>query len=317
MKLSGSRFAFISDLHGKNPIHFLKKLKSHPVDLVVLGGDIPDCTQRNLESICKKFLTLNIPIIIYPGSHENSDTYKKALSNVKNRLLIDALKIKNRHIQFGEMDLIIIPGSDTVASGTKAFNGGNHWLFEKREPSRLKKANQRIKEIKFAKKVNPVYVEDTKKLMSTRRSKPSSRILLTHIPFSCKTTKGLDVAHFGVAKKDFRIEKKDLKEVHEEHQSVNKGAVFTLKSATKLKKKGYPIILRKRNVGSEYISKFLKQYKITKFICGHIHEAGKRAISKSEKPIKQKVFYKESYINSGQGLTRITCKNEKISYEFL
>lgn len=316
MKLQGSRFAYISDLHGKDPKKYIRTLYKHPVDLIVLGGDIPDYTQKNFISLCKKFLRLNIPIIIFPGSHENCFMYKKALSKIKNKLLIDATKIKNRRIQFGDVDLIIIPGSDSVSSGSKPYNGGTYYLFDKKDAAQLRRAKKKLRDIQFAQTVSPMYLQDIRALMKHPRSTPSRRILLTHIPFRCKTKRGIDVAHFAIAQKDFTLSKKDSTMRSHKNLHVVKGNIFPLKQAKILKKRGYPLKLQKKNVGSLLISKFMKRYSITKFICGHIHEAGKRAISKTEKKIKPQIYYKNAFINSGEGLTIITCKKERISYEF-
>lgn len=201
--IEGKRFAFISDLHGKDPTPHIKKIKKQAIDLVVLGGDIPDSTQKSLTSICKKFLTLNIPVVIFPGSHENGEVYKKALSKIKDENLIDATKVNNRRIFFGDMDLIIIPGSDVVGRGSKNYNGGSFWLREKKTPKIVKESNKKIKEIKFARKATLVFIEDTIKLMSKKRTKPASRILLTHIPPKCKSKKGIDIAH--LKKKKFLL----------------------------------------------------------------------------------------------------------------
>ena len=71
----------------------------------------------------------------------------------------------------------------------------------------------------------------------------------------------------------------------------------TIKPKIKYK---YPIRIAKENVGNKDILKLIKQKKIKKLICGHIHEAGNKACSLKGKLIKQNIFSEELFLNSGE-----------------
>ena len=141
-----SHIGVLSDTHGdiklvRKAVDFLKK---HPVDLLVLPGDIGFFTIKSYQLIINACRRLKIPLIPFPGSHENSFTWKKSLAPYKkDKNIIDGFK--NRLIRFGDYNLVMVPGSQVVSSGTKSYNGGNIWLTsDKITPARLRQANKKI-----------------------------------------------------------------------------------------------------------------------------------------------------------------------------
>jgi len=329
-----NKIAFISDLH--NNKEFLKKIlpwiKNKDVDAIILGGDIPGHTTSSFLSILKQFLKLNKPIIIFPGSHENQSIYKETLAKIKpfdkKKLLIDG--VRNRLIDYKGWEFIIIPGSKVVSSGPGKWFGGSYWLFENKITSSMKRrAEKKLREIGFSKKESLVSIYDTVKAIEKKsKVSGSKKILFSHEPLKNKTSNGLDLAVFGKIIKNFKIDKKhfssrEIKKLFEKFldRTFEKDQVLTLEKTNALQKYSYPVKITKKHVGDEAINKFLKKQKITKMVCGHIHECSFRAIDFSEKKIKPNIFHKEALINSGlNNVTIISFENKsyknKVSFEF-
>jgi len=320
------------DLHGN--LYAARKIalefKQENVDCIVLPGDIPDFTKQNLRLMIRAFLKVKVPVIIFGGSHENSQTYNAVLKEFKeDKLVIDAMHKTNQRIKLGEYELLMIPGSGSISSGSKAYNGGNMWLIEEHKTKKLiKELNEKIKMIRFAKIAAPVFMEDIEKNFSKKTVTGSGCIVFTHNPPLCTTKKGIDLARFGKPTKEFFIQPKHLKlKLFKElgfrtERIYGLGNVTSLVHAQTLKKYGYPIKVLTKNVGSEKITTLLKKERITKLVCGHIHEAGAKAIDKHEKIVRQKTPSKELFINSGEGVkgksTILTLhKKGKVSHRFL
>lgn len=311
------RIAVLSDTHGdikavKKVVDYLKK---HPVDLLVLPGDIGFFTIRSYERIFRLCLKLKIPFIPFPGSHENSFTWKKAIKKVNNKLLIDGYK--NNFIKFADYNLIIFPGSEAVSSGTIPYNGGNIWMIDKKlNPSDKRKRSRRLRELKYAKKSEEVSIFEIEKELKKKKISGKKTIMFSHDPLRCKTKKGIDNAHFGVVTKEFNLRKRDgrlkvFKDLKEDKGNFHLGGILALEAAKVFRKYKYPIKLMKKNVGSVALRKIANKYKITKSVSGHIHEAGKRAINKKENKVKQNTFSKEMFLNSGPNILTILTLNKK------
>ncbi len=314
--------AYIADFHGdknasKKAITYLKE---HPVHLVVLGGDIPDFSPNTLTTQLRLFLKLNVPIIVFPGSHENSENYEKTMKVLgKEKNLING--VKERKIIFNTYDLLIIPGSNSVSSGDKPYNGGTYKLIKTKSPATTKKLTAFLKERKVARKVSAIVISDTTK----QYNRTKSSIVFTHIPLACKTNRGIDVANFGTFKHTFTLTAKDKRKTaftEEYSGNYSPDVLVNYEQAKTLKEHGYPVHIKKENVGSTTLRKFALKKGVRAYICGHIHESGPRAINEEEKTVRQNVWSKKVFINSGAGnaghLTLLTL-NEKgeVKYKFI
>ncbi len=327
-----NKIGFISDLH--NNIEILEKLiewfEENPIDAIILGGDIPGYNKTSYKKILKKLLKLNIPLIIFPGSHENVLIYEKVMEEMKEtkykKLIIDASKKNNRLIKYSDWEFVIIPGSKVVSNGPRKYIGGSYWLFEEKITKKMReRAKKRLREIGFSKEESLVSIQDTTKLIEKKsETKGSKKILFAHEPLNCKTKKGLDIAIFGKVKKEFKVLKKHLrlktfKELGFEGQPelITTNNILPINEARLLKKYNYPITITRKHVGDSAINRFLKKHRITKMVCGHIHECSTRAINLKEEKIKAKNKTSQLLINSGiNNATIISFEKKKISYEF-
>ena len=314
--------AYITDFHGGRDAtrRAVAYLKDHPVHLIVLGGDIPDFTPSTFAYQLRIFLKLGKPVIVFPGSHENSENYEKTIKELKkNPLLIDG--VKERKVKLNNFNLLIVPGSDSVSSGNKPYNGGSYKLIKAPSPATTAKLTKYLKEHKIAKKATPIAISDTEKQYN--RTRPT--ILFTHIPLECKTNKGIDIARFGTFKHEFTLKPKDKrKKVFSTEFSgdYSPHVLVNYEQAKVLKEHGYPVHIKKENVGSATLRKFALKKNVRAYLCGHIHEAGPRAIDLEEKAVRKNTWTKKVFINSGPGnhgnMTILTLnKNGEVKYNFV
>lgn len=326
--------AVITDLHGSKDAarRMEEHLQEKAIDAIVLAGDTPDNTKENLRWMLQRFKKTEVPIIIFPGSHENSFTYKQVLQKFRqDNTIIDGMRTQNRRVRIEGFELLLIPGSSVVSSGSKPYNGGNMWLVdEKKNPRTKALMTRRIKRLQFAKKAEPFFMEDVRKLISARTKIPRTRqIAIAHEPLRCRTKRGIDTAHFGRSLDEFTISAKQLKKMKSKQTKISnierefsKSSVLPFKDAKLLQDHGYPIECLRKNVGSKAIQQALKKHNITKFLCGHLHEAGPKAIDKRERKIREKTWNKVFYANSGPAyegnLTLLTLRKDgAVKHEFV
>lgn len=324
--------AVISDLHGEQEAcrAIVDKLKETSLQAVVLAGDIAKPGKGSLRWVLKRLLKLDVPLIAFGGSHENGAIYDTVMQEFKDSpLLINAMKTRNQRIKIAGFELLIIPGCEVVSSGSKPYNGGSMWLTEEKKTKKNKQEmDKRIQDLRFSRKAHPVYMQDIKRLFERSTSKPSRIIAIAHNPIRCRTRRGIDAARFGKPKSPFMIQKKHLRLKAFKKLGLRNEAMYSMRSVVPLeygqllKRYKYPMAIKRANVGSVAINKLLRKHRVTKFVCGHIHEAGPRAIDKQEQIVKQQTPSSKLYINSGQGelgiATLLTLhKNGKVSHQFL
>ena len=262
----------------RNAARFLKIFKKENIDLIILNGDLGD-NYKEIKSILNLFKKINIKTLVIPGSHEPYKDYYKAIKTIKsNKNIIDCSNIKN--IITDNYNLILFPGSDAIYH-TGGFPIANDAKHKKKREITLKKY--------IKKRFKTVILNDLKKFVK----KDKENILIMHIPPKFKGFYSIDVANFGTVTKNclFKIKNKI--------RLLEKTDIFPLKMALKMKSKGLPIKILTKNVGNEYLKRLIKQLKIKKFVCGHIHEAGGRAVNLSGRKLKQYKWGKELFYNTG------------------
>ena len=308
----GSKVLFVSDIHGskeavKSIVSAINKEDKDDISHIILGGDIPDYTKQTMRWILRRFLTLKKTIIIYPGSHENSETYTSVLQEFTNNpLIIDGFRKEGLHLTINGWDAYFIPGSNAVSSGSKPFNGGNiHLVNEPDTPATKRKRTIRLKKLEFAKKASPIFYENLYPTIQQKRTTRDKSIVFSHIPPLCKTTNGIDLARFGKTDKEFVILNKHKKQLDNRFAKVEKtfleNSILALDEAKKVINLGYPMSIQHKNVGCKTLASLLRRYRISKLVCGHIHEAGPKAIDRQENTARQRRWNSSACINNGTG----------------
>lgn len=332
--LNKLKILFISDLHS-NELYLkkiLEKINNIKFDLIVLGGDIAINNKTTMKKFISKFVKFGKEVIIYGGSHEQREILKNVVDKIseKNDNLINATEEGFRVINFRGYDLIFIPGSNSISHGGN-YKGGNIRLIDRK---RTEKLEQKLVDIvvdeRIAKSSGHIYFKDiVEEFKFKKQSNRRNTMVFSHVPFLCKTENGIDHAIFGVANESIdwpisKLKKKYRKEYENEgikRIKITEGSIFLREDAEELIKAGLPIIIKERNVGLNFIKKFLKRYRLKKFICGHIHEAGPIAIDKKERILKANEYHKQSYINSGEAkkgyITLLTLDNDLIKHRFI
>ena len=261
----------LSDFHTEltSTKTLIEQIMLHNPDAIILNGDLGDPKQgKKIKQIFKIVSRFKGLIFVQPGSHEDQKSYYEALKSYPK--FIDCTK-QQKHTIKG-YDLIFLPGSDIGITGAE-------FKILSRPLKNLKK------ELKF------FFLQDLKKLITD----PEKTILIAHIPPRCITPNGIDFAFFGKVKQAFiGLNEKNMPIIQSE-----KGSIFPLSYGLHLKMQGFPIKIVQQNVGNIGLAKLLEEKKITKFICGHIHESGQKAIDTKENLVKEKTWSKELWYNVG------------------
>jgi len=272
----------------------------------VLAGDTPgDKNQRqSLTKILKIFVKTDKKIFILPGSHEQYIPYYASLKKFKkNKMVIDCTK--TNFTKINNRKLVFITGSDSSGSGA-----GFRLLKDRKQLQKFK-AYIKSRKYHFWAKVKPIFLSNLSKFTD------KNTILISHSPAKFNTSNSIDVANFGEPKKSFI-----LLEQHKKLSKTTGGAImqknvtiFSLDEAKRLIKAGYPVKTKSENVGNPWLKKLIRKQKVTKLICGHIHESGGRATDLKGKPVKPNKWSKELFYNCSGRAGIVEFLNNQAKYK--
>ena len=247
------------------------------VDAIAICGDLGD-DFKEISAVLKGVSAAKVPVIAFPGSHEPADDYYLALK--KHKRVIDGTK--TRRITLKGYDIVTLPGSSV----------------------NVPHASFRIADKKLPKQYQRRYrlfpIADLARIIRN----PAKTVVLCHDPPRCAGARAIDVAYSGVVKKLFIVKSKHAR-IFGTAAKLNpfvliheKGSIVPEPYASKLAAKGYPVMVKHRNVGNEALKAFLKRKRINYFACGHIHEAGHRAINAAGKPLRKGTFSSSVWYNA-------------------
>jgi Icc-related predicted phosphoesterase len=262
----------ISDIHGdtKKTRKLYAQVRKHKPDAILIPGDIGEGVDE-LMSVLNIFAKSKVPVYVMPGSHESVNDYKKTIRNLRGTAIVDVMKRKR--IRVGDLDLAFIAGSDWLSCPD-----GFRTVRDKRS-NRRQEAGAGI---------SFQYLIDLKKKVRN----PDNTLVIVHFPPHTQVKNSIDIAHFGKVTDTAMI-------VGEEFAILPKGAILPLEQAKAFKKLGAPIDIRKEHVGNKDLRKLLDSLSVKFFLCGHIHEAGRRAITTSEKRVRQGSWSSSLWYNVG------------------
>ncbi len=295
---------FVTDIHGR--VVEVQKIISHikktPVDAIILGGDIPGTTKKSFHDILRPLSKLDVPVIVIPGSHEPAKLYDV----VSRYPVIDTTKKRNWLIRYGEQELVFLPGSDVTFTGTFRNDGGSYHLMSGLSPAQKTKRTRSMRSRNISQIVEYYDMEEIRDYVKKYSKIPGSqKLVFSHVPLFCKSKKGIDLAQFYMPTKAFEFDGYTLEP-----------GIDIISAEEAQYMKNYPIVKKQKNVGNNKINDFMRSLRCMKFFCGHIHEAGKRAIDTKENKVRPGKETKELYLNSGEGvLTRIEFPSKNtVSY---
>jgi len=262
-------------------LRLCKQYSLQHADAIALCGDLGDDFSE-INAVLKATAGAKAKIIAFPGSHEPEKDFYRALR--KNKRVIDGTK--QRRIALQGYDIVLLPGS-TVNTGSAGFR-----IFDGK---RVPKA--------YAARFRTFSIAQLGRFIRNAQK----TIVLCHDPPKCSGTSAIDVAYSGVVTKGFILHPKDaivFGQKFKKHLDnplaliTPKGEIIPEPFASKLAKRGYPVSVKHRNVGNIALKQFLKSKKIPFFACGHIHEAGHRAVSAAGKSLKQGAWNPSVWYNA-------------------
>jgi Icc-related predicted phosphoesterase len=259
--------------HGnKNAVARLCKAYAREnADIIAFCGDLGD-DFAEINSVLSA-AKARVPVIAFPGSHEPAEDFAKAMK--KHPRVINGLK--KRRVTLKGHDIVILPGSNVNTA-----RGSFRLLEEKRDAQKYRVRGYRV-----------FVVEELKKLVRL----PAKTIVLCHDPPKCAGIKAIDVAYSGIVTRTFILKPRHFGVFDKQLQKLlrtnsiarlnQKGQIITEPYASKLAKLGYPVSVKHRNVGLTGLRRQLKRLRVPFFACGHIHEAGQRAVNSAGRQLKQ------------------------------
>jgi len=281
-----------ADLHGNLRLakKFASYFKKSDVNAIVIAGDAPryENQKASLTKILRIFSKTGKKVFVFPGSHENVKIYESVLKRFKSKI-IDCTLDKNRKVKIGDYDIVFLPGSDWLGAEDAGFVlRDSRTVFRGKTPRQIAKY--------YGTEVRLFYIHELKKLIKN----PAKTILISHIPPKFHKKQAIDVAKFGKAVGKFKIKSPDneaMKGLAKFWLGFYKEHVFALHEAQRLKKKGYPFAIIEENRGNKVLKKMIKQLKIKKLVCAHIHESGGRANDLKGNTVKQNRWSPEVFYN--------------------
>jgi len=269
----------ITDVHGNTKAcKKLMKLYEKECDAIIVPGDLArTMKEKDNERILKVLSKSKLPVYVMPGNYESKQAYSKAIKKYKRKHIHDCLKkptavIKGKHFVF-------VPGSDLLSRG-----GSYYVVNNKREAKQVKK--------NFPWPVHPIILPNITKHLR------KDSILISHSPCKLPGKHSIDLAISGKPTKYFVYREKKGKKVIAE--LITKRAIFGIDEARELKKKGYPIKIKEVHAGLANLTKAIKKKGVTKFVSGHIHEAGRRAVTLSGRKVVPRKWSKQLFYNPGE-----------------
>ncbi len=284
------RLGIIPDAHGDSRAVFrlIKKCEKEGADAIFLAGDL-GFAFKEIDRVLKAASNAKVPVFAFPGSHEPEEGYYKAMK--KHRKIIDSTK--KPRITIKGNDVIVIPGSSVNTQRTG---------FRIIDNSRLSKEYLRLFRTYKARNFSK-YIRN-----------PAKTALLCHDPPKCTTKSGIDLAYSGLVRKTFLLKVKHIQAFRKIYRHsrdslallYNKGEIINAILSKELVKRGYPVSLIYRNAGNPELRKLMKARKIRFFACGHIHEAGQKAMTASGKQLKPGIWSDSVWYNAS-GAIEGTC----------
>jgi len=272
-----------------------KAYEKQGVDAIAVMGDLGD-DFKEINAVLKA-ASSRIPVIVFPGNHEPAPDYYRAVR--KHKRIIECSR--KQRLSFKGHDLLILPSANVTKE-----DAGFRVIEGKRVPSA------------FLKRFHIYSISKLGKLVRN----PAKTIVLSHSPPHCGTQNSIDVAYSGIATRSFVLKPKDARSVFGKEFAKSllalmhgRGEIFYPEHSLKLARRGYPVSVKRRNVGMKALTSFLKSKRIRFLACGHIHEAGQRAITATGKRLKSgqwnsSVWYNAAAAQYGKGGILIIDNNK-------
>lgn len=262
-----------------------KKYEREHADAIAILGDLGDTT-KEIDAVLRAARS-KLPTIVFPGNHEPAQDYYRAVR--KHKRVIECSR--KQRIAFKGYDFLLLPSANV----TRPEAG-----FRVAEGKRIPTA--------YFKRFRMYFIHKLAKLVRN----PAKTIVLSHSPPRCSGANAIDVAYSGIVTRSFTLKRKDANIFGKKYAQLlmliphGKGEIMPAEEGLRLAKRGYPVAVRHRNVGLKELTAVLRKKRIRFLACGHIHEAGQRAVSAAGKTVRQgkwnsSVWYNAAAAQYGKG----------------
>lgn len=331
------KYGFISDAHEDPGIVMsaISVLKGFGAQRLVLNGDIggfrgnPEITMGALAFILEQAGQSGLETFVQPGSHESIRFYQP----VVDALCGNGSKYGGKYINLFDVTkqlkfekeghhLVFAPGSCTVTGMGEYHIGSGFPSGRYVKLQGLDEKGQKIMIAQPLKRVMPYLraieagfedegafqyfnMKDLHRLVT----EPKKTILICHEPRRFNFPNGVDVADFGIALEEHKVDE----DVHK------KGSIYRIDRAKELLSAGAPIELKRENRGSEDFALVYPKIGILKAVNGHFHESSQRAHDVKGNDVPQEKFVNELFWNSGwmdkKHCGILTVRGEEVAYQ--
>ncbi len=273
------KLGIITDVHGNTKAcrSLMKRYEKEACDAIIVPGDLSRTLKdSDIERILAVLTKSKLQVYVMPGNYESKKGYDKAIKKYKRKHIHDCLKKPTATIN--KQHLVFVPGSDVLAT-----NASFRIVASKKE---LRKIKKRAK-----KGIYPILIPKILKYLR------KDSMLISHTPCKLPGKNSIDLATAGFPTKYFIYREKTGKKVRAELLTPHH--VIPFSEAKKLKRKGLPITIKTVHAGLPALTKAIKKKGVTKFISGHIHEAGRRCVTLQGKKVKPNTWSKHLFYHPG------------------
>jgi len=273
------KLAICADIHGNTDYldGFIGQLPDD-IDAIVIAGDIPTSTDqtKSIAAICRAIARTRKPVYVMPGNYESQTAYAAAMKKIPKNV-IDT--IEQPFADFDGVRIVFIPGGDILTEQA------SYLLVESKIEAKIQKKK---------KKIQPIVLESYGQYMTPKT------LVISHIPPLMRGKAYIDYATFGIALENFittiESDSEDSTTMLFETDEI---ILNQFGFAEELHDLGAPIDIRTEHVGSKFLARFLRDHNAQFLICGHIHEQGGVATSKSGTKLAEGKKHKQLYYNVG------------------
>lgn len=290
-----TEYGIVSDLHGNYEL--LSDIDGFDdVDSIIISGDIVDFGKTKLDMMLSinMLLEYDKDLFFIPGCSEEHFQYKERIEQ-----LTDAFdKVHDMSDDYilsrKDHDLVFLPGSD-VDMDYKSYRVVNS-------------------------KEDISFYEVVPDSLTDYVRRPEKSVLVSHLPPKFVGEDCIDYGEYGEALTDIigKYKNTDRKRI-QSNRYIKEGTIFPTNIANVLKGFGYPVEIKKENQGSDIIRKFIDEVGISKGVCGHFHQNGKKANNSRGEPLKEGKYYTDIFYNPGVGANGqfgiVTIDAEKMKYK--
>jgi Icc-related predicted phosphoesterase len=319
-----TKYGMISDIH-EDPriiVPTLEALQMEGVDKLIINGDIGgnygslEKSQKYTAFILDNIAKSGLEAFVQPGSHETLLGYGPVIEHFsdKHSNIVDTLK--NPKVEFGDHDLVFLPGSDFLCGGEYQI-GSNEQLSSGRY---IQSEKGLIKFEEFGQYVDALNSRVAKGAFQYSNmgdlrdlvTDPDKGIVVCHVPRKFDDIEnGVDVAEFGDVVESFNTQQ----------GLVEKGTVIPLQFVQPYLDAGAPVVVKKENRGNEDLKNLYEEIGVRKAVSAHFHESSHRAHDSKGNPVRENTAVDDLFWNSGH-LDRgyfgiLSVDGERVSYRNL